>query len=60
MSGVDSHVSFQQMVFFFFSFFLACFGPGIGSALFGKVVGEKLGSTVVSALMEVVGRQTTE
>ena len=37
MSRVDSHISFQQTVFLGL-----CFGPGIGSALFGKVVGEKL------------------
>lgn len=37
VSRVGSHISFQQTVFLGL-----CFGPGVGYALFRKVVGEKL------------------
>ena len=47
MSGVDSHVSFEQCFFFF-------------RPVWEGGWGETEGSAMASALMEVVGRQTNE
>ena len=46
---------FNRWVFFFFPFFRPVLGQALALPCLGRWLGRTVGSTVVSALMEVVG-----